>query len=242
MTVKIINAEKEKWVNNMSNVQIYNSDCMVEMAKMKDKEFDLAIVDPPYNDNFIKFDYATGRKEENYAKGSKACIKYRHVSKHMSNLPDKNYFNELFRISANQIVFGGNYFIDFLRNTSCVIVWDKDNTGNFSDAEIAWTSFKTTTRIFKYRWNGMLQQDMKNKEIRIHPTQKPVALYQWLLKNYAKQGDRILDTHLGSGSSAIAADIMGFDFTGYEIDKYYYEAALDRFNRHKIQQVINFEG
>jgi site-specific DNA-methyltransferase (adenine-specific) len=122
--------------------------------------------------------------------------------------------------------------------TSCFIVWDKDNSGDFADAELAWTSFKTATRIFKYRWNGMLQGDMKNKEERQHPTQKPVKLYEWLLTNYAKKGDRILDTHLGSGSSAIAAHNLGFDFVGMELDKNYYEAAVKRFNAHIVQATV----
>ena len=143
-------------------------------------------------------------------------------------------------MSVNQIIFGGNYFIKHLHNTSCVIVWDKDNSGNFADAELAWTSFKTAVRIFRYRWNGMLQQNMKHKENRIHPTQKPVALYQWLLKNYAKPGDKILDTHGGSCSSAIACDIMGFYATIYEIDADYYKAAVERFERHKQQTVLEF--
>jgi site-specific DNA-methyltransferase (adenine-specific) len=153
-----------------------------------------------------------------------------------SQIPAKEYFEELKRVSVNQIIFGGNYFIDHLHNTSCIIVWDKDNSGNFADCELAWTSFKTATRIFRFRWNGMLQQDMKNKEVRIHPTQKPRQLYQWLLKNYAKPGDKILDTHLGSGSSAIAAYEMGFDFTGYEIDADYFQAASERLERHMKQE------
>ncbi|MFA5240572.1 MAG: DNA methyltransferase [Phycisphaerae bacterium] len=157
-----------------------------------------------------------------------------------SRIPDEKYFTELKRVTGNQIIFGGNYFIKHLSNTPCFIVWDKDNSGNFADCELAWTSFKTATRKFQYRWNGMLQENMKQKEFRIHPTQKPVALYQWLLKNYAKPGDRILDTHGGSCSLAIACDIMGFDAEIYEIDKDYYEAAVDRFNRHK-QQTVLFE-
>jgi site-specific DNA-methyltransferase (adenine-specific) len=153
-----------------------------------------------------------------------------------SRIPEKAYFIELMRVSVNQIIFGGNYFINHLRNTSCFIVWDKDNSGNFADCELAWTSFNTAVRKFKYRWNGMLQEHMgKDKEVRLHPTQKPEDLYRWILKMYAKQGNRILDTHLGSGSIAIACHDMGFDLTGYEIDKDYYEAAVKRLENHQKQ-------
>ena len=150
-------------------------------------------------------------------------------------IPQKEYFQELQRISRNQIIWGGNYFIENLKNSSCWIVWDKDNSGNFADAELAWTSFKTAVRIYQFRWNGMLQQDMKNKELRIHPTQKPVALYKWLLHNYAKPGDKIIDTHLGSGSIALACEEYGFDLTACEIDKEYFDAASKRLSDYRVQ-------
>jgi site-specific DNA-methyltransferase (adenine-specific) len=215
----------------LSNVQIIHGDCMEAMASMKDKEFELAIVDPPYGIGA----YSTGTM----GGGVLAKQSRYKATAWDSNVPTTEYFEELRRVSKNQIIWGGNYY--GLPPTPCVIVWDKDNGDNyFADFEMAWTSFDTAARMFKFKWQGMLQQNMKQKEKRIHPTQKPVALYQWLLKNYAKTGDRILDTHLGSGSSAIAADIMGFDFVGYEIDKEYYEAALDRFTRHKQQCVLEF--
>lgn len=116
-----------------------------------------------------------------------------------------------------------------------MLVWDKDRSGNFADCELAWSSFKSPVKIFRYRWNGLLQQDMKNKEVRIHPTHKPIQLYRWLLHNYAKPGDKILDTHLGSGSSRIAAYEMGFDFTGYEIDPDYFAAQEKRFKEYTSQ-------
>ena len=116
-------------------------------------------------------------------------------------------------------------------------MWDKDRLqDNYADFEVAWTSFNRAARLFRYRWNGMLQQDMKNKEQRIHPTQKPVALYKWILTNFAQQGEKILDTHLGSGSSRIAAYDLGFDFVGYEIDKTYFEQQEERFRKHTAQQ------
>jgi site-specific DNA-methyltransferase (adenine-specific) len=121
------------------------------------------------------------------------------------------------------------------KNSTCWIVWDKENSGDFADCELAYTSFPTAVRMFKYRWNGMLQGDMKNKETRIHPTQKPIKLYKWLLTNYAEPGQRILDTHLGSGSSAIAAHYFGVDFVGCELDEDYYKAAMERFERETAQ-------
>ena len=148
-------------------------------------------------------------------------------------MPTPEYFSELKRVSKEQIIWGGNFF----GLKGGYLCWNKEGTA-FGEAELAYCSMFNAVYIYKHTWNGMIQQNMKHKEVRIHPTQKPVDLYMWLLKNYAKQGDKILDTHLGSGSSAIAADIMGFDFTGYEIDKDYYEAALDRFNRHKQQGVL----
>jgi site-specific DNA-methyltransferase (adenine-specific) len=207
---------------------------MVAMSQMKDKEYDLAIVDPPYFSGPDKLGYFGA----NYTKTKVKRQNYK-VSG-CWEVPNQKYFDELLRVSKNQIIWGFNYFKIMNLGTGRII-WDKKNDDStFSKGEIAYDSQHQSVSMFRYTWNGFIQENMKNKEYRFHPTQKPVALYQWLLKNYAKQGDRILDTHLGSGSSAIAADIMGFDFTGYEIDKDYYEAALDRFNRHKQQTVMNF--
>lgn len=156
-----------------------------------------------------------------------------------SSPPDEAYFRELMRVSKNQIIWGGNFFLDKLRATSCFIVWDKKRRGmDQADCEIAWTSFKEQNRIFDFRWNGMLQGDMKHKEERIHPTQKPVALYRWLLDKYAKPGDKILDTHLGSGSSRIAAFESDLDFWGYEIDPVYFELQEKRFEEYTAQQKL----
>ena len=220
----------------MSGVVSHHIDCMEYMSTLTDNAFDLAIVDPPYGINMsshkqIGLDIPFGG-------GNGKIIKTtRFAPKNWDNaIPDKEYFNELCRVSKNQIIWGGNYFIEHLNNTSCVLVWDKVNgKNNFADCELAWTSFKTAVRIFRFQWQGMLQGDMKNKEKRIHPTQKPVALYKWMLRKYAKPGDRILDTHLGSGSSAIAAHHYGFDFVGCELDKDYFEAATKRFNKETRQ-------
>ena len=139
-------------------------------------------------------------------------------------------------MTINQIIWGSNYFAEHLSNSPCWIVWDKDNSGNFADCELAYTSFKTAVRKFEFRWNGMLQGDMANKEHRIHPTQKPVKLYEWLLANYAKPGQRILDTHLGSGSSAIACNNLGYELVGCELDPDYYAAACKRIHQATAQE------
>jgi site-specific DNA-methyltransferase (adenine-specific) len=211
--------------------EVTNEDCMKGMARYPDKYFDLAIVDPPYG---------IGMDGGNIG-GNNATKATNYTKKDWDiSAPNKDYFIQLKRVSKNVVIWGANHFIKNIPyNSSCWIVWDKDNTGNFADAELAYTSFKSAVRIFKFRWNGMLQQNMKDKENRIHPTQKPVALYKWLLQNYAKQGDKILDTHLGSGSSRIAAYEMGFDFTAFELDKEYFEAQEKRYNNHISQLKLN---
>jgi site-specific DNA-methyltransferase (adenine-specific) len=217
----------------MSNIEITNEDNMLLMARYPDKYFDLAIVDPPYG---IGED---GSK--NHTRGKFAISKnYKAFSGNDINSPDIDYFNELIRISKNQIIWGANHFISKIPyDSSCWIVWDKDNgETDFADCELAWTSFRTSVRKYKFKWQGMLQQNMKNKEVRIHPTQKPVALYKWLLDKYAKQGDKILDTHLGSGSIAIGCHDYGFNLTACELDKEYYEKALDRLKKHQMQQKL----
>lgn len=146
-----------------------------------------------------------------------------------SHTPGAAYFAELARVAKKRIIWGGNYFLEHLGATECLIVWDKKRRGmNFADCEIAWTNIKQPCRIFEWKWNGMLQEDMGNKEYRIHPTQKPVALYKWLLRHYATAGDKILDTHVGSASSLIACRECGFKYVGFEIDEDYYKLAQKR--------------
>jgi site-specific DNA-methyltransferase (adenine-specific) len=205
---------------------------MEAMADMEDNAFDLAIVDPPYGIGIGKQSLGKGgglypQKEKSYKEGNWD-----------SNAPNKVFFDELSRISKNQIIWGGNYYD--LPPSSCFVFWDKNNgASDFADGELAWTSFQSPLRKFKYTWSGFIQGKMGNdKEKRIHPTQKPVALYKWLLKNYANEGDKILDTHLGSGSIAIACHDMGFDLEGYEIDQEYYQAALERLRTHQSQLQI----
>jgi site-specific DNA-methyltransferase (adenine-specific) len=153
------------------------------------------------------------------------------------NAPPLEYFQELIRVSKNQIIWGANHFISRMPiDSSCWIVWDKENGNNgYADCELAWTSFDKAVRKFQFRWQGMLQGNMKHKEQRIHPTQKPVALYGWLLNNFAHPGDKILDTHLGSGSISIAVHDLGFEMLGIELDKKYYNAAKQRLLYHQAQ-------
>jgi site-specific DNA-methyltransferase (adenine-specific) len=202
---------------------------MEGMAQFPDNYFELAVVDPPYG---------IGEDGGDKQRGTKTIPSKIYTKKNWdSSAPTKDYFIELIRVSKNVIIWGGNHFIENIpnANSSCWIVWNKLNTGDFADCELAYTTFKSAVRKFDFRWNGMLQGNMKNKEIRIHPTQKPVALYKWILTKYAKQGDKILDTHVGSGSSRIAAHDYGFDFTGYELDKEYFDLQEKRFNNHKQQ-------
>lgn len=214
----------------------YNEDCLAAMKKMPDKCFDLAVVDPPYGIGVCSPAYTNGVKMVGRAKANRRD--YRHSEWDIA--PKKEYFDELFRVSKKQIIWGGNYFADMIPPSKSFIVWDKrvqDAMSNeFSDCEYAWMSDGMgVARMFRYCWNGMIQGDMKNKEDRFHPTQKPVALYRWIFQKYAKQGDKILDTHLGSGSSRIAAYDAGLDFVGYEIDKEYFDKQEQRFAEHSAQ-------
>lgn len=217
----------------MPEINLYNQDCMEGMKDFPDKYFDLAIIDPPYG---------IGAGGKRFINGtSKTNKPYYRENDWDVAIPSQEYFTQLFKISKNQIIWGANHFIDnfpFMRNSSCWIVWDKGTGDNgYADGELAWTSFKSVLKIFKKSWVGA---NAKDGYRRIHPTQKPIALYKWLLKNYAKEGDTILDTHLGSGSIAIACYDMGFDLTGYEIDKDYFEAMTKRFNNHKLQLQIEY--
>ena len=211
------------------NIHLYQMDCMELLKQTPDKYYELSIVDPPYGIGMHKTHFET--------KSSKSKASEYGEKKWDVRAPDENYFNELRRISKNQIIWGANHFISKIPfDSSCWVVWDKDNGGSLhADCELAYTSFETSVRRFKYTWHGMRQENMKNKEHRIHPTQKPVALYKWLLTNYAKPGDRILDTHGGSRSLAIACHQMGFDHVSCELDKYYHEASVKRFKEQTKQ-------
>lgn len=215
-------------------INIYNQDCLEAMREMSDNQFDLAIIDPPYglgNDGGI-----IGGAGKNFI-GKKVSPKKYTKKNWDTNTPSKSYFKELQRVSKNQIIWGANHFISLIPyNSPCWLVWDKINFGKFADCELAWTSFNTAVRQFRFKWAGFLQgYGTANKEVRIHPTQKPVKLYEWLLMNYAKDGDKILDTHLGSGSIAIACHNLGYDLEGYELEKEYYDNALKRIKEHQSQ-------
>ena len=205
---------------------VYQVDCLLAMRSFPDNYFDLVITDPPYG--------IGENNSKNLSRvGLASPIDYGNFEWDNQPASDEQIL-ELIRISKNQIIFGGNYFN--LYPSPCWVVWDKDNGNNdFADCELAWTSHSSAVRKFKYRWAGMLQENMKNKEIRIHPTQKPVQLYKWTLKNYAKPGMKIIDIHIGSGSSIIAFLDFGCDWIGFEIDPDYHKAATERIERHKQQ-------
>jgi site-specific DNA-methyltransferase (adenine-specific) len=215
------------------NIEITNEDNMELMARYPDNYFELAIVDPPYG---IGED---GGKNHSRGKATRPTM---YTAKNWdSKAPSKEYFIELQRVCKNVIIWGANHFIENIpnSNSSSWVVWDKQNGENdFADCELAWTNHKTAVRKFKFRWAGMLQGDMKNKETRIHITQKPVALYKWLLDKYAKEGDKILDTHLGSGSIAIACHDYNFSLTACELDKEYFDKAIQRIKNHTLQQKL----
>jgi site-specific DNA-methyltransferase (adenine-specific) len=201
-------------------ITITNEDNMLLMARYPDNYFDLAIVDPPYGINVSTRVFNDGKDWDN-------------------EIPTKEYFNELFRVSKNQIIWGGNYFLDYLKATPCFIIWDKKMTDKhlMSMSEFAWTSFNTKNLIFRQPPIG--DRGFYNIDgTRIHPTQKSIKLYEYCLSKFAKEGDKILDTHLGSGSIAIACHDYGFELTACELDKEYYDKAIQRINNHVAQQKL----
>jgi site-specific DNA-methyltransferase (adenine-specific) len=208
-------------MKHQPTINIYNQDCMEAMADMEDNAFELAIIDPPYG-----IDWMGQVKNPNKGKNWKQ-YKNKDWDK---TAPEKNYFNQLFRTSKNQIIWGGNYIANYLPPSPCWLIWDKKQEFSGAVFEMAWASFTSPAKAFR-----MSRVEAYVNQVKIHPTQKPVALYKWLLKNYASEGDRILDTHLGSGSIAIACHDMGFDLEAYEIDQEYYQAALQRLNTHRSQ-------
>ena len=210
-------------------------DCMEGMKRFPDKYFDLAIVDPVYGD-VTKGGYMTHNKGQHIGTG-KAKQKGYHPGLWNQGKSGEEYFAELFRVSKNQIIWGGNYFTDYMPTSQGWIIWDKLHPEGitFADCELAWTSFDKATRIFRFMWNGMIQGNMKSRENRIHPTQKPVALYEWIINNYAKDSDIILDTHVGSASSLIACYNTNHKYVGFEIDETYYELAKKRIEQETAQ-------
>lgn len=205
--------------------KIYNIDCMEYMATVPNKHFELAIVDPPY---------AVGASDGNFGRHGTYRKELKHYANH--NLtPDKNYFEELFRISKNQIIWGMNYYPQYLYHSGA-IVWLKKDVNPLSDCEIAFQSINKLVKIIKIKWFGFTKEgSLPEEKITIHPNQKPVALYRWLLMNYAKKGDKIFDSHMGSGSLVIACIEEGFEYVACELDKDYYEAANKRIEEYKLQ-------
>jgi site-specific DNA-methyltransferase (adenine-specific) len=201
-------------------ITLHNKDCLEAMLEMETDQFDLAIVDPPY-----------GIKKHGHKEDKKFGWKHYTIKSWDAERPSQQYFDELKRVSKNQIIWGGNYFADLLCASRGWVYWSKGQPGlDMSDGELAWTSFDRTLREITIN-----RCKIKQHGGSIHPTQKPVALYKWLLQNYAKDGDSILDTHLGSGSIAIACHDMGFDLTAFEIDEEYFDAASKRLKEHQRQ-------
>lgn len=205
--------------------EVFNMDCIEGMKQYPDNYFELAIVDPPYGIGANKMTLGNGKKKI-----------FRGNNDWDLNIPSQDYWSELFRCSKNQIVWGGNYMTEYLKPTSSWIFWDKGTGENdFADGELAWTSLGGALRKVSKTWVGANAKDGLE---RIHPTQKPIYLYKWILTKWGKEGDKILDTHLGSGSSRIAAYDLGFDFTGFELDEDYFKASEKRFKQHTDQLTI----
>ena len=217
----------------------YLCDCMEKMKEYPDKYFDLAVVDPPYGIGLQSMTFTKEGSRKKYGWSAAAKRDYDRTDA-WDIKPTKDFFDELFRVSKKQVIWGFNHLCDMLPPTPSFICWDKRvndaMTNSFADCELAWVSpGGGVGRIFRYCWNGMIQGDMANKEDRFHPTQKPIALYAWIYQRYAKPGDKILDTHLGSGSSRCAAWDVGLDFVGMEINEFYYQKQEERFERHIAQ-------
>ena len=207
--------------------KIICGDCLEVMKQLPDKCVDLVLTDPPYGIN--------ENNKQNLSRGKLAQPKdYGDYAWDKRKVSD-SHISELIRISKNQIVFGGNYYGKLLGDTSCYIVWDKDNTGDFADCELAWTSFKSAVRKVVWRWNGMLQEDMSNKEVRVHPTQKPLGVMRWIIEKYSKPTDIILDPFAGSGSTLVAAELLGRKWIGIEISPEYCKIAEKRVKQAKEQ-------
>lgn len=211
--------------------KILNMDCIDFLKNCPDNYFDLCCCDPPYG---------IGEANGKNVSRSKLAIAKDYGKKDWDNkIPEKEIFNEIFRVSKNQIIFGGNYFVEYLKNSSCWLVWDKNNGMNdFADCELAWTNFKSAVRKYKWTWNGMLQEDMKNKDIRIHPTQKPLKLFEMILRDYSNENDLILDCFSGSGTTAIACHNLKRRFICIEKDYDYYKASVEQLENAQAQQKL----
>ena len=208
----------------LGNIKLYNADCMEVMKTFKDKQFDLAIIDPPYGIDWM---------QQIQNPNTKANWKQYENKEWDKQTPTDKYWEQLFRVSKNQIVWGGNYMTDKLYPSPCWLIWDKMQEFSGAVFEMAWTSFKSPAKAFR-----MSRVEAYANQNKIHPTQKPIKLYKWLLQNYAEDGDTILDTHFGSLSIGIACHDMKFDLTAIELDKDYYEQAKQRLINHQRQLTL----
>lgn len=207
-------------------IRLFNADCMQALRQMSDNQYDLAIVDPPYGINIVS---SMAQSHHSSSMYSTSCIDA-HRTEWDAAIPDAEYFEQVQRVSRHQVIWGGNYFLDYLGNTRCLLIWDKNNgTNPLADAEIAWTNLDRPVRRFT------MHHFESGYGKKIHPTQKPVRLYEWILDTFAKKTDRILDTHLGSGSIAVACHNTGHSLDAYEIDPVYFAAAQNRLNEHQRQ-------
>ena len=208
--------------------QILNMDCIDFLKNCPDNYFDLCCCDPPYG---------IGEAKKNNASRGKLAIAKDYGKKDWDDkIPKREIFEQIKRVSKNQIIFGGNYFVEYLSNSPCWLVWDKNNGMNdFADCELAWTNFKSAVRKYKWTWNGMLQEDMKNKDIRIHPTQKPLRLFEMILSDYSNENDLILDCFSGSGTTAVACHNLKRRFICVEKDYDYWKVSVERLENAKLQ-------
>lgn len=216
--------------------QIINADCIDILKQLPDKCIDLVLTDPPYG---IGYDREASLISGKYIGTSVAIRGVYKMTDWDNKTPEKEYFDEMIRVSKNQIIFGGNYIANSLPNSRCWLVWDKKNgTNRWADCELAWTSFDKVVKKYDYMWNGMLQEDMKNKEKRFHPTQKPVGLFERILNDYSKEGDLILDCFSGSGTTAVACHNLKRRFICIEKDKEYYEKSCERLKAVQAQLTL----
>lgn len=217
--------------------KIINADCIDILKQLPDKCIDLVLTDPPYGINASSKNFLRQGKQT----GKSKCVSglnYK-ISNWDKDIPQKQIFEEIKRVSKNQIIFGGNYFVDFLTNSSCWLVWDKLTGDNlYADCELAYTSFKSAVRKYTYLWKGMLQEDMKNKDIRIHPTQKPLKLFEMILKDYSNENDLILDCFSGSGTTAVACHNLKRRFICIEKDYDYWKASVERLENVQAQMKL----
>ena len=216
----------DKYIN-----QIINADCLDILRELPDKSIDLVLTDPPYGINVVRIGVlGTSRK---------AAVNIYKKSDWDKSIPQKEIFEEIFRVSRNQIIFGGNYFVEYLHNSSCWLVWDKITSGNYADCELAWTSFKSSVRKYEYLWNGCMKENQAEERAnRCHPTQKPRLLFERILADYSKEGDLVLDCFSGSGTTAVACHNLKRRFICIEKDPDYYAASVKRLEAVQAQGLL----